>query len=380
MCISDGIVTAFDSQFYQVLGSIPDSKGCQLFSIYEKQDSIIIVNKKKLFQYGWQRPGFVLRKEFNLSDIPKSITHIKGTAIIGYKKYYETLDLSTGTSNRLLDVEKEHKMVVVELASSVLRGDSVLLSVGQVGLLLDEEQVLTGNYITPLGSKISRIEWSNLPLSINIMTPFILTPLIDCSLEVHDLLTLVPLQKINCISSNPSSSLSLTVCCEDQLKAVATSSPFLFHSMVCNGEQLLSMRMTPLLNQVNTLIAQGLYEEAIHLVTLCHLGDLQGVDVVQLHVSCGHALLARGDFQQAITHFIHANTPFLSIAKEFPDFIPLSLQVMLGVNQVKKLTGSILARAALAIVAWGEHHRAKVSYCGGWKVEWGGGGGKGLGR
>jgi hypothetical protein len=111
---------AYDSQFYQLLSSIPDSKGCHIYAINEKQSSLVVANKKKLTHYIWQAPGFQVRKEYNLVDTPKSIYYFKHMVIIGYKKFYESLDINTGGSTRIADVDKEHKMVTIEVRIIVI--------------------------------------------------------------------------------------------------------------------------------------------------------------------------------------------------------------------------------------------------------------------
>lgn len=360
ICIADGIVTAFDSQFYQSIGTIPDNKGCHLVAIFEKQNSVIVANKKKLTHYSWLSPGFNMRKEFNLADVPKVLHHISGMAIVGYKKFYECIDLTTGTTSRLMEVEKEHKMIVVDLVANQFRGDALLLSLGQQGILVEQEAILHGGYINPQGSNVERLEWSAVPNTVHVMTPFILSTLSDSSVEVHDLLTLAPLQKISIVSPS-GHMLSLSVCCEDGIRAQAAASPFLYHSLVCNSDQLLALRMTPLTVQVNTLITNGMFEEAINLCQLCPFADKREIDLIQLHESSANTLMIRGDFPKAIDHFIQANTQFLSVAKQFPDFIPLSMHVMFGITQTKKLTGNVLHRAAAAVVTFCQFHRLKLN-------------------
>lgn len=106
---------AYDSQFFQHLSTISESKGCHLLSVNEKLNSIAVVNKRKLLIYGWQQPNFILRKEFNLPDIPKVLYYLNNFVVLGYKKHYEGLDFSTSLSNRILDIEKEHRMIIAEV-------------------------------------------------------------------------------------------------------------------------------------------------------------------------------------------------------------------------------------------------------------------------
>jgi hypothetical protein len=114
--IIDGVLYAYDAQFYQQLATVADSRGCHLYSANEAFQMVVIANKKKLSQYQWQDSMFQLRKEFTLIDIPKNIYYLRGSVVIAYKKYYECLDLNSGGTSRILDVEKDHKMVIAEVS------------------------------------------------------------------------------------------------------------------------------------------------------------------------------------------------------------------------------------------------------------------------
>lgn len=112
----DGSIVAYDAQFHELLGSISDSKTYHLFSVNEKAAGLVAVNKKKLSHHIWQMPGFSLRRDFNLADVPKNIGFVRNSVIIGYKKFYECLDLNSGLTSRILDVEKENKMIILEVS------------------------------------------------------------------------------------------------------------------------------------------------------------------------------------------------------------------------------------------------------------------------
>jgi len=113
--IVDGVVTAFDSQYSQSLGAVTEQKGSHCYSVNEQSRFLVLANKKKLYQYAWQAPGFVPIREYNLTDTPKSLLCVRNGVIIGYRKHYECLDLITGNATRILDVEREHKMLIAEV-------------------------------------------------------------------------------------------------------------------------------------------------------------------------------------------------------------------------------------------------------------------------
>ena len=227
-----------------------------MFAVHEKNNTVVVANKKKIQAYGWQGPGFVLRKEFNVFDVPKSVLCIGGSVVIGYKKFYECLDLASGVTNRLLDVEKECKMVPFELPASPFRGESTILSTGLQGVVLDTAKVLSGVSFAYGGPSEERLEWSSQPVSAIVVNPFIVTLLAD-AVEIHDIATLHTLQKIQITSTSPHV-LSMCSCFIDVAAPVGNSSSFAVGGLVaqsqciflCNGEQLSVLKMIPIMNQV----------------------------------------------------------------------------------------------------------------------------------
>lgn len=119
MCIIDSTIFVYDSQFYQQLASIPDSKGCHAFAANEALHTLVVANKKKLSHYAWQDSNFQFKREFTLVDVPKTLCCVGDAVVIAYKKFYECLNLNTGGTSRILDVEKEHKMIIVEVKNNV---------------------------------------------------------------------------------------------------------------------------------------------------------------------------------------------------------------------------------------------------------------------
>ena len=129
----DGVLTAFDTQYYQSIGSIVDQKGCHAYAVNEAARTLVLANKKKLFYYSWLAPGFAPIREFVLADVPKSLLCARTSVVVGYRKHYECVELTTGNSNRMLDVEREHKMVITEVRSACYLCLSIGRSLGTVG-------------------------------------------------------------------------------------------------------------------------------------------------------------------------------------------------------------------------------------------------------
>jgi len=138
--IFEGTLCSYDLKTLQQVGTVsstssePNIRGvCSLFAVHEKANivSVACSSKKKLYLYHYNQSIFVFRREVNLVDFPKSLLSVSSSspsmvlAVVGFKKFYDSLDLSLAastalsppppTSTRLLDVEKEHKMVSLEV-------------------------------------------------------------------------------------------------------------------------------------------------------------------------------------------------------------------------------------------------------------------------
>jgi hypothetical protein len=71
--------------------------------------------KRKILIFGWQGTNFVMRKEILVVDSPKLLVCVSNNIIVGYKKHYEVIDIASSTSTRLLDIDREHKLVSLEV-------------------------------------------------------------------------------------------------------------------------------------------------------------------------------------------------------------------------------------------------------------------------
>jgi hypothetical protein len=101
--------------------------------VNEKASTLVLANKKKLYVYSWQSPGFVLRKDITLTDTPRSLHFLQhtGALVVGFARQYSLVDLSSSSVSKLADVEREMaRMPVCELPPGGGRGAAVLLALG----------------------------------------------------------------------------------------------------------------------------------------------------------------------------------------------------------------------------------------------------------
>jgi hypothetical protein len=353
----DGMVMAYDLQTFQLMSQLPETKGVIAFAIHEKSSMLAVLNKKKLSLYLWQGTSFLLRREITLSTEAKCLLCASNLVVVGYKRYYETIDILTLAVTRILDFEKDHKMVCLELPLTSLRPSSVLLSIGLQGVVLD---TLTSksNSINSSGSAYEeRMEWSSPPSSAHLMAPFIMSLLAD-SVEIHDMASLYSLQRIT-LSSGP---------CNMCLYPFLMVGRGVENAFISTGDQISVLKMVHLSSQVLTLVETGLYEEAINLCSLCpNSSQLRDIDIPRIHEKFAFSLFQKGDFEGAISHYILANTELLSVIAKFPDLVPVSLHSWVGLTnsnsnkgKTSSLDGMILHRAAAALVHFCEQYRSNV--------------------
>lgn len=375
--IMDNMVMAYDSHSFQILSQLLDTKGCHLFAVHERSSLLVVANKKKLSIYMWQESGLVPRRELNCNEVPKLLQCVPGAIIVGCKRHYEIIDLANMTMSRLLDFDKEHRMVSLEVHTIAGRSSSTLLSVGAglQGAMLDMSAFAKGFPGHYSGDSFSagaagthaksalysqsktqsfgdRIEWSTPPLSLHLLVPYIVT-LQEGGVEIHDPVSLNSLQKI----SFPR--------CESPCLCTALASPGDEQAFFNTGDnQLFALKMIPLSAQISDLMEAGSYEVAINLCAMTQAsGQLRDVDVCQIHEKYAMTLFHKGDFKGAMSNYISAKTTPLVLLRRFPDLVPVALHASAGIvsSGANKLTGLVLQRAAAAMATFCTHHRGAVS-------------------
>lgn len=96
ICIIEGMLTAYDLETYEMICQVSDTKGCTNFSAHERSSSLVVATaKKRLAVYLWQGSGFALRRELLLTDGPKFVVCLSKAVVLGYKKHYEAISMSS---------------------------------------------------------------------------------------------------------------------------------------------------------------------------------------------------------------------------------------------------------------------------------------------
>lgn len=72
----------------------------------------------KIFQWQSGSGGFSLRREIAFPESPRAILCLgssTSSVVVGFKKHYELTDVQSSNSVKLLDFEKEHRLVAFEV-------------------------------------------------------------------------------------------------------------------------------------------------------------------------------------------------------------------------------------------------------------------------
>ena len=132
------------------------------------------------------------------------------------------------------------------MAGNRFRPDAVLLSLGLQGVVLEMDKVLAGTSFAFGSTSEERLEWAGLPVFCSVLLPFIVSGLAD-SVEIHDLGSLLPLQRItiSALGQHEPSFCSSVV----ELSNNNTQQ----FGFICNGEELSVLKMIPIAKQVSSL-------------------------------------------------------------------------------------------------------------------------------
>ena len=98
VCITDSLITLYDVRTYEILCQLPETKGCTLFSVQQRNCTLAVVNKKKLSYYLWNASSLEFITDRALPDTPKLMHCLSQSVILGYRRHYEAVDIPSLTT------------------------------------------------------------------------------------------------------------------------------------------------------------------------------------------------------------------------------------------------------------------------------------------
>ena len=160
----------------------------------------------------------------------------------------------------------------LQLPANFIRPESLLLSLGTTGVVIDLDKALICNTNASSSSisstsssnqhshvqynnhhynqssnnntRIECIEWSSFPLSVSFIQPYLVSILID-AVEIHEIISFRSVQRI-VISSLSSQEISFCSCIVEH-----NSTSSYQYGYICNGEQLSALKLISMPKQVS---------------------------------------------------------------------------------------------------------------------------------
>ena len=111
----EGILTAYDLNFYSLLQTLTETKSCTSYAIHENEKLICVIIGRRIIVYQRIDNNFIILNDIPTSETPRAITYTSTSLIVGYKRHYEVMDLHLNSAIRILDFEKEHRMICFEV-------------------------------------------------------------------------------------------------------------------------------------------------------------------------------------------------------------------------------------------------------------------------
>ena len=94
------MITVYDLHTYEILCQLSETKGCNLFTTQERNCTLVVVNKKKVSYYIWQGTTFDHLTDRSLTDTPKLLHCLPHSLVVGYRRYYEAVDIPPITATQ----------------------------------------------------------------------------------------------------------------------------------------------------------------------------------------------------------------------------------------------------------------------------------------
>ncbi len=254
--------------------------------------------------------------------------------------------------------------IVLPFPASSVRGPRLLLTTtGSKGVLVDVQDVEQEEIIT----------WSDAPVALQLSAVLLLAALPQ-QVEIHDCATLSPIQTLD---------LTGTAVCMTTCMMVGGRGPF---GYVGTTSSIQLLKMIPIQFQVEALVGEGNFAEALTLCEMCKTHDeqqkdgvspgrtgisgddtfLQNIAVESIRERYARGLLLSGDYDGAVSQLLKAYTSLQDVISFFPFLLPPDLPIRLmsvrdGQEEVKSIyfTSDVqkLSRAASALVRFLEKRR-----------------------
>ncbi len=302
-------------------------------------------------------------------DIMKGLVDKNIRICVALSKEYIVIDAVSGDVKLIPSISSRTmspstNAIVLPFPASSVRGPRLLLTTtGSKGVLVDVQGV----------EQEEIIAWSDTPVALQLSAVFLLAALPQ-QVEIHDCATLSPIQTLD---------LTGTAVCMTTCMMVGGRGPF---GYVGTTSTIQLLKMIPIQFQVEALVGEGNFVEALTLCEMCKTHDeqqkdsvssgragisgddtfLQNTAVESIRESYARDLLLSGDYDGAVSQLLKANASIQDVISFFPSLLPPDLPIRLvsiqdDQEELKSIyfTSDVqkLSRAASALVRFLEKRR-----------------------
>ena len=101
--IMDAEIVVYDTNIYTLVCSLEETKNCTTFTISEKLDLLCVAVNKQLSLYKRSKQFFSITHNIETVNVPRAICFSKSAIVVGYRRYYEALDLNLSSAVKIMD-------------------------------------------------------------------------------------------------------------------------------------------------------------------------------------------------------------------------------------------------------------------------------------
>mmetsp|Transcript_7714 Transcript_7714/g.10647 ORF Transcript_7714/g.10647 Transcript_7714/m.10647 type:complete len:888 (-) Transcript_7714:2-2665(-) len=292
--LSDAYVSVHDLNTLQLRSQLPKSKGALLFSldttVFEQDQpapkpgtkqhlNLCVATKKKLVIFAWDGNDFIEIRELALPDSAKTLVWCGDSVCVGFKKEYNLINVQTGAMTELFPTGRNQTPL-----ACLIPGQQVLLDRDTTSIFIGFDSKPTRKF---------GVTWTEPPIVKAYCFPYILGVQSKC-IEVRTL--------------TASQTLVQTIHLR-QLKCLACKHDIVYVAALNNVWRLTSV---PILNQVDQLIADKEYEEALELASNLKDSDPNKVPTMKsIKKLYTYHLFCQGQYERAMEYFLEVDSdPF----------------------------------------------------------------------
>jgi hypothetical protein len=331
--LSDGIISIHSLVSFQPISVLTRLQGCSLYSMNNKHPpDMCACVKKKLVILSWENNNYIQKKELAIPDTPKVIVWCGPNLCLGFKKEYNLIHVHNSSMSELFPTGNSKTAIVTSLPS-----EELLLSKDNISIFIDFNGKPT---------RRSGITWSDIPIAISYSFPYVIA-LLPRFVEVRTIETQTLVQTLS-------------------IKALFIENANSGIVYVANQNNVWRLEPVSLFNQIDSLIEENEFGEAIKLCELAPYSDKTAKEekIKNIRVKYAFSLFEKGDYDNSMSHFQEMDFDPRIVIALFPTLIPKDVKIDTSgdfIFRPIRLEGQDLEKALLALIDFLTFKRKSIS-------------------